>query len=83
MELQQLAVEDSEVRNSLLKSVSLRMKQNLMKIPLFAQMELMLERKVRKCGNGGKELMSWLYGMHASDSDTLLDVEIFQASRSV
>lgn len=44
-ELQELAEESLDVRTSLFRTVSLRMKQNLMKIPLFAQMELLLEKK--------------------------------------
>ena len=61
VELQNLATDHADVRNSLLRTVSLRMKQNLMKIPLFAQMELLLERKKYFKLLGAFDLLSTLF----------------------
>ncbi|GMH54148.1 hypothetical protein TrST_g5767 [Triparma strigata] len=71
-ELQELTVENNEVRSSLLRVVSLRMKQNLMKIPIFAQMEMVLESKKYFKVLGAFDLLS-----------TLFEVETFAAKETL
>ena len=71
-ELQQLAIQLPEVKESLLSTVSHRLKQNLLAIPFFAQLQQQLEKKKMFKVLGAFDLLSTLFEVDAVDAKTTI-----------
>ena len=71
-ELQQLTVEMPEVKESLLRTVSYRLKQNLLTIPFFAQLRDRLEQKKIFKVLGAFDLLSTLFEVEAVDNKSVI-----------
>ena len=71
-DLQLLTDESPEVRESLLHTVSLRLKQNLLAIPIFAQMKETLEQKKYFKLLGAFDLLSTLFELESVKAKELI-----------
>ena len=70
--LQQVTVQMPEIRESLLKTVSYRLKQNLLAIPFFSQLRLKLEEKKIFKVLGAFDLLSTLFEVEAFEAKSLI-----------
>ncbi len=71
-ELQQLTIQMPLVKESLLQTVSYRLKQNLLAIPFFAQLKSQLENKKHFKVLGALDLLSTMFEVEALDAKTAI-----------
>jgi CRP-like cAMP-binding protein len=71
-DLQELTVHAPEVREKLLETVSMRLKNNILKIPFFAQMENILQSKKYFKVLGVFDLLSTLFDMETFKAKELI-----------
>jgi len=71
-DLQRLTLESPEVKDSLLHTVSLRLKQNLLAIPIFAQMKSILEEKKYFKLLGAFDLLSTIFELESVDAKEII-----------